>query len=348
MEGVGSYRIIYPYGLIDQFSEHSVLIGMEEVEAGGRQKMLLNVPEAVVGGPHGQDADEFLDSDVYVLQRPLETLYAPVAAWLKQHGKTVVMDVDDYVHGLAAAHTARGQVAASPRHSFETMLHCFPYVDLLTVTTPMLAELYGDRVPRTVVLPNRLLRRDWEEIVPAYAQERGRVRVGWQGWMGIRGDDLRVLKRMMRKWLRKHRNVVFVNVGKPDALTYMDIPRDQRVHVPGARFPGHAPLVARIDIGLVPLQMSTFNEAKSCLKGMEYGACGIPCIASPTAEYRGWVDEGSNGYLANTPGEWMDALDAMLEGERWRELGRNNRVKAHQNFLDDCWADWLTPYAAAA
>lgn len=348
LEGVGCYRVIYPYGLIDRLTAHDVTIGSDGQLVQDNGRILLNIPEAVLGGEHGPAADEFLDSDIYILQRPLEKLYAPLAAWLRGHGKGVVVDLDDYVHGVSAKHKTARDINRSDRHSFDVPTRCFPYTDLLTVSTPELAELYGDLVPRVMVLPNKLLRADWDGVEPAFAQDRGRVRVGWQGWLTYRGDDLRVLKRMMRKWLRKHREVVFVNVGKPDALAYMDIPRDQRIHVDGAKFPGHAPLVGEIDIGLVPLAMTTFNDAKSALKGMEYGACGVPCIASPTREYRAYVDDGVNGFLAGSPVEWMDALDAMLEGDAWRRMGKANLAKASANWVEDCWADWLRPYNQVA
>lgn len=348
LEGVGCYRIIYPYGLIDRLTTHDVTIGSDGQLVQENGRILLSIPEAVLGGEHGAAAEEFLDADIYVIQRPLEKIYAPLVAWLKQHGKGVVVDLDDYVHGVSSKHKTARDIARSDRHSFEVPSRCFPYTDLLTVSTSELADLYGDLVPRCLVLPNRLLRADWDQIEPAFSLERGKIRVGWQGWLAYRGDDLRVLKRMMRKWLRKHPDVVFVNVGKPDALTYMDIPRDQRLHVQGAKFPGHAPLVAEIDIGLVPLALTTFNDAKSALKGMEYGACGIPVIASPAREYRTWVDEGVNGYLAREPAEWMDALDAMLEDGRWRRMGKANLAKARANWVEDHWADWLRPYAKTA
>ena len=72
-------------------------------------------------------------------------------------------------------------------------------------------------------------------------------------------------------------------------------------------------MTATMDVGLIPLARDDaadrhFNDCKSDLKGMEYAACGIPCVASPSRPYQAWVQPGVNGYLAETPEQWLRAL----------------------------------------
>src|SRR5690606_16872331 len=97
-----------------------------------------------------------------------------------------------------------------------------------------------------------------------------------------------------------------------------------------------------LDLALAPVEQNLFNECKSNLRILEYGACGFPVIASDVACYRGDlpVTLVKNRYL-----DWVNAirmhvndLDAshkladelrtrvsseyMLEGmnlQRWRE-----------------------------
>ena len=60
--------------------------------------------------------------------------------------------------------------------------------------------------------------------------------------------------------------------------------------------------VAQLDTGIVPLQRSRFNEAKSNLKGLEYAALGVPFVASPTAEYERLAEskfEAGRGTIAD-------------------------------------------------
>ena len=74
-------------------------------------------------------------------------------------------------------------------------------------------------------------------------------------------------------------------------------------------------IVDQSDICLVPLELTEFNNAKSCLKYIECGARGVPVIASPTTDYARVIRHGHNGLLAETPFEWIDVLEGVICGE---------------------------------
>lgn len=347
LEAVGSYRVIYPYGMLELNTSHDVQIEHIGPLQDRNGKTLLSIPEAALGRTHGPFADKFLEADTYIMQRPLELIAAPLAAWLKSHNKTVVVDIDDWMHGIPQTNQGKAALEKSGRHTLETLDRVLKYTDILTVTTPKLAEIYGRNVPQVHILPNYLLARDWKGIEPSYKQDRGPIRVGWMGWKQYRGTDLKVLKRFLPAWLRKHPEVIFVNVGKQDALDYLRLQRGRKVQsLAGEMFPGHAPLTANIDIGLVPLTHNTFNECKSSLKAQEYGACGIPFIAGNTQPQREWCD-GTNGIIANEPKEWVEALDAMLHNDLWRKMGEANHRKSWTNMIDTEWKQWEALYPHA-
>ncbi len=341
LEGVGSYRVLYPYSQLETQGGFTCEIATEGV-TDSRGRLLVNIPAAAVGGAESAADEEFLSYDAYVIQRPLELVYAPLAAWLKSRGKRVVVDVDDWFEAIPRGNDGAGQIRRSARHDTGTVKRTIGHADALTVTTPRLAELYGRDVD-TFILPNYLLRANWAGITPAYEQDRGRIRVGWQGWLSYRGNDLKILKKWLKPWLRRHPEAVFVNVGKPDVIPYLRLDEGTFIHVDGAVFPAHAPRVARIDIGLVPLTHNVFNECKSSLKGQEYGACGSPFVASNTEPYRAWCD-GDNGVIASKPTDWPDALDALLENDLWRQMGRKNKEKAENHMIDEMWVGWKDVY----
>jgi hypothetical protein len=80
-----------------------------------------------------------------------------------------------------------------------------------------------------------------------------------------------------------------------------------------------------IDIGIVPLHPSPFNEAKSNLKGLEYALSGIPFVASSTQEYRDLADAGA-GRVAKNNKEWLKHLKQLLDPEV-REIERQKNYK---------------------
>jgi len=89
-----------------------------------------------------------------------------------------------------------------------------------------------------------------------------------------------------------------------------------------------------LDIGIVPLEISPFNQAKSALKGLEYAALGIPFVASPTQEYIRMEAYGI-GKIAKTPGDWRKHLQRMIdrtsETERIAKENRD-RIEAEHTY----------------
>ena len=329
-EAVGCYRLIYPYGLLEQHTDHEVIV---EVGQKRGKKVELYMPD-----PDGDVPEE----DVFVFQLRLEEDAARVSEWLRESGKTVVVELDDWYWDLPHKAPARYALRTVKGISLKALERQVRAASFLTVSTPKLAELVSQWNDRVHVLPNYLHRHDWAHVTPSYEKERDRIRIGWMGWLRYRGRDLDVLRGVIGPWLERHPECVFVQVGddKPVVLDLLGIPEGQRLQYQGQVFPKHATPTSMIDIGLVPLEKTVFNECKSALKGMEYAACGIPCIATPTGPYRDWVEEGVNGYLAAKPKDWFNALDAAVE--TWREMGRNARDKVE--FIDDRWVEWLKPY----
>ncbi|MFT9016539.1 MAG: glycosyltransferase [Acetobacter sp.] len=76
---------------------------------------------------------------------------------------------------------------------------------------------------------------------------------------------------------------------------------------------GLAQELARFDICIAPLQtQSIFCNAKSELKFFEAALAGVPCVVSPTAPFRRCVIHGRTGLLAETPAEWAEALNRLI------------------------------------
>lgn len=93
--------------------------------------------------------------------------------------------------------------------------------------------------------------------------------------------------------------------------------------VPYANFPD---LLGELDINLVPLDLSTdFAHAKSELKFLEAGICGIPSIVSPSHTFRSVIKRDINGIFSDD-GEWFEKISGLVDDStRRRQLGRAAR-----------------------
>lgn len=82
-----------------------------------------------------------------------------------------------------------------------------------------------------------------------------------------------------------------------------------------------------IDVGLVPMADKPSNfGAKSCLKGLEASAAGLPFVASASSEYRWLRDSLGVGRVAAKPVDWRRHLVALLDPEVRAAEGAENRA----------------------
>jgi glycosyltransferase involved in cell wall biosynthesis len=291
------------------------------------------------------------DPDVLVLCRVMGD-YVPdaVCRIVKAGRTTVIYDTDDWFGGIPEYNPA----SKLPPTLVDTMHAAMREAHLVTVSTPELAEAYAV-LNRTVVLPNYLdprIWRPWQE----YTTPRTFVSVGWAGAFHWRGGDLDLLKPWVHQLLERNPDVRFAAIGCPELLQYLDVdgittkdlPETDKTTIHNRHLHPyhHMPaMLANLDLGLVPLMFNRFNQAKSWCKGMEYNAMGVPAVASPSREYRRFIDQGVNGYLVRGR-EWLRTVERSLA--ELDVLQKGARQHAERFFIDDHIGDWVAAYSMAA
>lgn len=216
---------------------------------------------------------------------------------------------------------------------------------LVTTSTPHLAEVLSQHTSAPiVVLPNRVPRWLTERPAP-WERPAGPLVVGYTGGASHVRDFGEAAK-PLRAWLQRQGDAaVFHSVGVdhgPRVATIRGRTRhtDWSVNVED--------YLRSIDfhVGLAPLRDTLFARSKSPLKLLEYGALGIPAVASPVGPYA----EGSPGaLLASSPAQWRGALDFLgADPDARHELGVAGRLWACQNLIEDHADEWLDAYTSAS
>ncbi len=77
-------------------------------------------------------------------------------------------------------------------------------------------------------------------------------------------------------------------------------------------------LLGRSDINLAVLSRNEATECKSEIKWMEAAMLGIPSVVSRTRNYEDVIDQGKTGIMVDTPEEWFEALDKLIESREVR------------------------------
>lgn len=280
------------------------------------------------------------DVDVLMLQRPLPQIHYAIALAAKAQGIPLVIDLDDDFHNV---HHKNIAVAAtnyrqSPLENTRWLMKTLELGDVVTVSTPALLK-YAVPGTRGVVVRNRI-----PEAALRIPERLPMGTVGWTGNVATHPEDLQSARGVL-DLIGTPISIVGHRGGVADAL---QIP-ESRVRLTSG-WVDTVPIYWRalngsMDVGIVPLESSVFNKAKSALKGSEYAALGKPFIASPLPEYKRLVDESGAGVLATGPRQWANAAKHLLEdGESYRKAGKE---WAAENTLEKHIDEWIGAWELA-
>jgi glycosyltransferase involved in cell wall biosynthesis len=91
--------------------------------------------------------------------------------------------------------------------------------------------------------------------------------------------------------------------------------------------------ISRFDVGIMPLPESNWALGKCGFKLIQYMGCSLPVVASPVGANRDIVREEVNGLLAQSPEEWIGALE-RLQGDRalGLRMGRAGRELVEKQY----------------
>lgn len=82
-----------------------------------------------------------------------------------------------------------------------------------------------------------------------------------------------------------------------------------------------------IDIGIMPLPDDAWSKGKCGLKALQFMALGIPTVCSPVGVNTEIIQDGENGFIANSEADWVEKLGRLLHSAQLRnEIGRAGRA----------------------
>jgi len=279
-----------------------------------------------------------IDPDVVVLQRRVgdEELEA-IRRMPRFSPAFKVYELDDYLPNLPAKSAHREHM---PRDILRTLRRAMTLVDRFVVSTPALAEAFAGFHPDIRVARNHLPPAWWAGL-PAPRRNRGtKPRVGWAGGLGHTGD------------LEMIADVVRELAGEIDWVFLGMCPERLRPYVaefhPGVDIAVYPRVLSRLylDVAIAPLEQNRFNECKSNLRLLEYGACAIPVVCSDVGPYRD--DALPITRVRNRHRDWVGAIRELLAdaagraatGDALRDVVRRDWMLAGDNLT--AWRDaWL-------
>lgn len=165
------------------------------------------------------------------------------------------------------------------------------------------AEQYNSNVvflPTTIDLSYHSLRTEKEKNNPLI--------IGWTGSHSTTGY-LKMLVPVLSE-LAKNQVFKFLLISNQDSD--FDIPNKE--FIPWSKH-NEIEQLARIDIGVMPLEDTKWEHGKCGFKALQYMALGIPCITSAVGANKEIIQSGENGYLCTSENEWVEKISFLLKNE---------------------------------
>lgn len=332
--GCGHYRLIFPAAVLNAAGD-DVHIRLDDYRAVWTSHPLIG--ERVI------DLAQDVDADVVVLQRPLHRNRYELLLALQRRGVAVVVEIDDDFHAIDRRNPAwriTNPLFDRDRNRDWLMRAC-DAADLVTCSTQAIADRYAPH-GRVVVLPN--LVPEWYLTVERERVD-DRVVIGWTGSTRTHPGDLEVTGGQVGEAVRTAGaafGVVGTGEGVQKAL-HLDEPPLAAGWLPITQYPR---AMASFDVGIVPLALSPFNEAKSWLKMLEFASLGVPAVVSPTTENTALFARGVG--VTAAPFEWRMFVHELATNAEWRsDLAAQGRAVASDlTYEKQSWR-WLEAWSQA-
>lgn len=339
--GCGTYRLIWPAAVV-QRERPDWQIDIYRPS----QVSLLTDDAGQMMAISGVDLDRV---DVVIMQRNGTPQLLALQRWLQAQGIAVVHDCDDAlwaIHKDNAAYRSWNTVQTNWRHVDQASEEA----DLVTVTTPRLMKRYGHH-GRAELLPNRVP-AGVLDIETRYDEDEALITIGWTGHVQTHPTDLHVVGNAVQRVLEEQHTAGVMIVGPGTGILDawgLDTMRD-RVSATGAvPIDNYFDAMTLIDIGLVPLDGTLFNNCKSGLKASEFSALGKPVVATPTPAHWRLMDEGYPIEIAETADQWHRAISRLVSDADWyAERSAIARQAARRHTLEAHAGEWAAAWERAA
>ncbi|VVN09936.1 hypothetical protein PS662_03796 [Pseudomonas fluorescens] len=211
-----------------------------------------------------------------------------------------IFELDDYVIDVPKknAHVRKAIVGVE-----KIVRRAIGLCDRVVVSTQPLADALKGMHDDIRVVPNMLAPYLWNGLSSQRRTSR-KPRVGWGGGTSHDGD-LAIIADVVRL-LADEVEWVFFGMCPPALKPFV---HEFHPSVGLQAYPGKLASL-NLDLALAPLEFHIFNDCKSNLRLLEYGACGYPVICTDTEAYRGYLP--CTKVVSNSTEEWLEAIRMHL------------------------------------
>lgn len=239
------------------------------------------------------------------------------AFWLRKYSRKIIYDFDD-----AVMYSPKAPDRNSLSH-FLPFRRTVRLADLVIAGNSYLADHAKKFNPNVRILSTGLDTAAYSHQLPP--ANDGKIRLVWIGSK----TTLRYLVEIgpaLEKISSRFDNVV-LRIVCDDFPDIQSIPFEKHPWSDDSQVAD----LATSDIGLAPLPDNRFTRGKCGFKILQYAAAGLPVVASPVGINAQYIQQGGNGFLADSTTDWVNKICQLIENHKLRiQMGQNAKTLAQR------------------
>lgn len=249
--------------------------------------------------------------DVVLLQREMVSTFVTLEPLT---GKPRILDVDDAIFLYRGGAFARRLAEMS---------------DCVICGNVYLADWFGKWNRNIEIIPTGV-NIDRYVPVPLHCEDRDRQALGWVGTSGNL-KYLYSIENALAKVMKAVPDAQLVVVSdKTPQLQRIDPARIKYVRWTVEK---EVADIQSMDVGIMPLDDTTWARGKCSFKMLQYMACGLPVVVSPVGMNAEVLSMGNIGVGATSESEWTEAVVRLLQSREMRSrLGSEGRKVVEERF----------------
>lgn len=261
-----------------------------------------------------------------------------ITALSKSTGAAVVYELDDYLHGVhpdSPAYPLYNPKTSEGALQLQTINRWTTHSDGVIFSTRELASMYSNSTMNSHVILNGLdltlgerdwntPKQDWRVFAKDCHVTDNSLLFG-VSFSNTHIPDMAEMGDSVAEVLSRTKDTFFGMQTDPEmAYDYVkkhNLPLERVVYIPPTDFLNYPPSLSLFDVALCPLQNTTFNYCKSDLRILEFGAQGVPYVASKVAPFQRFhlQSKGQGGLIADNPNQWAGQIIKLLKSTHYRQ-----------------------------
>ena len=298
----------------------------------------------MVSRPLNQGEVRYWDNSKFLVLSKIISMdyFQTIKECAEKIGALLVYDLDDNLHEIEPCNYAFKTYNTETEDGLRNIAsieYIISNCDHVIYSTRELRNYYDTLNPNSSVLPNfldidkrykNIEKFDWKKLADkqkvSYSDDS--VIIGFFG-SDSHIEDLSILQDSVIKILANNKKVIFAIMVGQDLIASVLIKKwgissSRFIYMPYQNINDYVKCVACFDIGLAPLHTNMFNICKSNLKLLEYGALGIPYVASKVANFQRFHVESDKvgGFICDSTSEWTEKINFLIDNPDIRkEMG---------------------------